>query len=221
MKLAMIDIHNDWYKPMADLTLEGKQSYAKKYGYEFFSKVLDSTQWDTTFGNQKLYWLSELMEQRPDIEWFWHSGTDTLITNHNISLESLIDDNVHFIVCKDGHCICADVFFIRNTPEGREYIKHLQDPHPGGSEQGHMIDDEHKPKWRAITKYLPNAAMNAYAGEFYPHKNGIDGLRQREFWQPGDLLVHAVTGLLTHLTADQIFQWKLNVIKSRLPYVII
>jgi hypothetical protein len=219
MKIAIIDLHNAYYKPMADMTLPGKVRYAEKHGYEFFCKT-DNFVPDVNIGFQKCFWLSELMEQRPDIEWFWHSGTDCLLTNHNIKLESLIDNEFHFIVAKDDHGICADIFFIRNTPEGREYMKHLQDPHPMFTEQGHMWDDEFNLKWKCITKYLPQYTMNSYAGQWYPHKRGIDKLGQRGFWQSGDLLVHAVTGMLLHLTPDEIFQWKLDIIRHHVPHVI-
>jgi hypothetical protein len=216
LKIALINLHTPNYQTMADLSVPGKEQYAKKHGYMFFNKT-DNFVPDIPIGYQKCYFLADLMLEHPDIEWFWHSGTDCIITNHNIKLESLIDPTVHFIVCKDGQGINADVFFIRNSTEGREYIEHLKTYHvTSGTEQGQMWDDEHNPKWRAITKYLPQQTMNAYDLTWYPHMSGTDRLGGRSAWQPGDFVLQAVTGLNDGWTAEQIYQWKLNILQSNM-----
>ena len=165
------------------------------------------------------------MEQHPDIDWFWHSGTDCLITNHNTKLESLIDSDpsIHFIVCKDDQGINADVFFIRNSPEGKEYMQHLTTPHQeSGTEQGWMWEDEHTPKWRSITKYIPQYIMNAYDLSFYPHKSGLDAFNKRGNWEHGDFLLHAVTGYLpgVALGSKTLYDWKMNILQLHVNDVI-
>lgn len=204
---------------MADVTLPGKIAYAKKHGYDMFIKT-DNFVPNIHIGFQKCFWMYDLMVDNLDIEWFWHTGTDCLITNPEIKLETLIDNNFHFIVTKDDHGIGADVFFIRNTPEGRAYIKHLQDPHPAsGTEQGHMWDDEHSPQWRPITKYIPQNTMNSYALSHLPHKCGVDLFGQRQNWEQGDFVLQAITGPYHGQSAEDIYIWKLNILKEKVVLV--
>jgi hypothetical protein len=216
MKIGMVHLYTANYKSMAEITLPGKEQYAKRHGYTLFNKD-DKFIPNVHIGTQKCYYILELMEQHPEIEWFWHAGTDCLITNHNIPLESLIDPNptIHFIVCKDDHGINADVFFIRNSQEGKDYLQHLTTPHPAsGTEQGHMWDDEHNPVWRAITTYLPQVYMNAYDLKHYPHKRGLDVFGSRGNWNVGDFLLHAVSGAV----ADA-YPWKLNILNEHINEV--
>jgi hypothetical protein len=223
MKIGIVHLYTENYKSMAEITLPGKEQYAKKYGYTVFNKD-DNFVPDVHIGRQKCYFIVELMDQNPDIEWFWHSGTDCLITNHNIKLENLIDTNtdIHFIVCKDDEGINADVFFIRNSSEGREYMKHLTEPHASGTEQGWMWDDEHNPKWRNITKYIPQNKMNSYDLKFYPHKCGFDLFNERSNWQLGDFLLQAITGYLpgAAVGSQKLYDWKLNILRSHIDDVI-
>jgi len=215
MKIALVELHTPNYNSMADITLPGKISYANKHGYTMFVKT-DNFVPNIHVGFQKCFWMYDLMIANPDIDWFWHTGTDCMITNSEIKLESLIDENFHFIVTKDDHGIGANVFFIRNTHEGREYMKHLQDPHPAsGSEQGHMWDDEYNPIWRPITKYLPQHTMNSYYLKYYPHKTGKDVFGQRSQWIPGDFMVQVITGLMPPgMSPEDIYNWKMNIFRD-------
>lgn len=220
MKIAMVDVHDSNYLEMAAMTVPVKQRYAEKHGYEFLCKNENLVP-NLHVGFQKCFYIADLMKERPDVDWFWHAGTDCLITNHNIKLESLIDDNFHFIVTKDDHGICADIFFIKNSEEGRRYMEHLKQPHPAsGTEQGHMWDDEHNPEWRQITKYLSQNAMNSYDKDFYPHKGFKDRLGGKLNWEPGDFLLHAISGLHPQFTPRQALERKLVIIKKNLSHVI-
>lgn len=222
MKIALVTHHTPNFQSMADLTTPGKRAYADKHGYEYYEQT---DKWfvypGRHIGYEKCVYLHHLMLTQPSIDWFWWSGTDILITNHNVKLETIIDNNYHFIVCKDSSGINADSFLIRNTTIGREYMEHLSTEHPGGSEQGHMWDDERNPRWRPIAKYLPQHVMNCYDMAFYPHMRGFDVLGQRSNWQPGDFVIHAVTGLLVHHTPQQIYDWKMNILKSKIDKVIL
>jgi len=223
MKIAIVTHHTPNYQEMADITRPIKVRYAAKHGYRDFVKTegfLNLPGVHPSF--EKVFYLSELMNDNPDIDWFWYSGCDCLITNTDIKLEDLIDSDYHFIVTKDDHGINGDVFFIKNSPEGREYMKHLEDPHDSNTEQGHMWDDEHNPKWRAITKYISQNKMNSYDLKWYPHKAQRDQLGGRVAWQPGDFLIQAVTGYLPGVAVGsrELYDWKLNILQSHVNDVI-
>ena len=119
---ALVEIHDEKYQPLADLTWESnKVIYAKRHGYRYFCKK-DNLREGSAMGYQKIWFIKELMDTHPKIEWFWWTGTDTMIMNFNIRLEDRIDNAYHFMVCVDVNGINADSFLVRNTPEGRAYI---------------------------------------------------------------------------------------------------
>lgn len=221
MKIALVTHYTPNFQTMANLTVPGKKIYAEKHGYIFFEQT---DNWfvypQRHIGYEKCVYLNWIMTKRSDIEWFWWTGCDVLITNHNIKIESLIDNNYHFIVCKDPTGINADSFLIRNTEIGREYMEHLGTEHPGGSEQGHMWDDERVPKYREITKYLPQHTMNSYDMAHYSHMGKNDQLGGRANWKEGDLALHAVTGLLPGFSLEQIYNWKMKILESKIDQVI-
>jgi hypothetical protein len=221
MKIAIVTHHTPNFIEMANITRPTKIRYAEKHGYVDFVKTDNFLNLPNTHPSlEKVFYLDEIMHANPDIDWFWYSGCDCLITNTDIKLESLIDENYHFIVCKDDHGINGDVFFIKNSHEGREYIKHMEEPHREGTEQGWMWDDEEDPKWRSITKYIPQNIMNAYDLKYYPNKCGHDVFNQRSNWQPGDFVLQAVTGWWPGFGPKEIYQHKINILQSHVNDVI-
>jgi len=219
--LAVITHHTDNYAELAELTLQGKQAYALRWGYKFFQQ----NEWihypQIAIGFEKFYWIEQLMVANPTIEWFWFTGTDCLITNHRLELEDLIDNDYHFIVCKDDMGVNADVFFIRNSKEGLKYCQHLQEVNPE-SEQATMWADEQEDQWRRITKYIPQYLMNIYdVKNYYPHKPHKDLLGYRTQWQPGDFVLQAVTGYNPGFQGRDNYHWKIEQIKSKKDLVIL
>lgn len=219
MNIALVTGHTENYKDMADITLPGKEEYAARHGYRLFVQ-LDG--WDLTkqIGMEKCRLLEIIMDQNPDVEWFWWTGTDCLITNHTITLESLIDENFHFIVCKDDGGINADVFFIRNSEEGKRYLKRIQRPHHLGSEQANMWDAEHEAEWSNICKYIPQNRMNSYNLKYYAHKRKQDVFGERNNWEQGDFVLQAVTGFTPNLNVQQIYEWKINQLKEVVDLIV-
>ena len=223
MNIALINLYNDKYQSMADLTGPSKVEYCKKHGYTFLERVNNFIP-DIPVGYQKCFWLADLMIEHPEIEWFLHLGTDCLITNHTIKLESVIDNNYHFMVTKDDTGINGENFFIRNTVEGREYIERLKEIHPiWKTEEGNMRDDENNPKWRSITKYLSQSTINSYDHQWYPHKTTkVDQLGGKLGWEKGSFVLHAITGYLPGRVLGEpfVYDWKMNILKSHLNDII-
>ena len=215
MNIALVTGHTENYSELAALTLPGKQEYALQHGYKLF---VQTDGWmvypDRAIGFDKCFYIEKLMLENPDVEWFWWSGTDCLITNHNTKLENIIDDNFHFIVCKDDSGINADVFFIRNTEQGLAYIRNLQQPHSLGTEQANMWDDEKNPKWQPICKYIPQNVMNSYNLNYYRHKGPRDVFGQRNNWEKGDFVIQAVTGWNPGFDNAANYAWKIKQIKE-------
>jgi hypothetical protein len=235
MKIALVSHHtldHPWDKFSA-VTATDKQIYADKHGYKFFNKTDNFlNRPGRHLSYEKMPFLLELMHANPDIDWFWYSGCDVLLTNHDTKLESLIDENYSFIITKDGQGINGDVFFVRNNSVGRAYIERMdknegeienpesvfpEDRAAGRwtTEQGWLNEDERNPEWSPIFKYLPQHTMNSYELKYYGGSvRPYDLLGQRAQWEPGDFAVHAITGYHPGLNKVEINEWKLNMLLS-------
>jgi hypothetical protein len=190
---ALITIYDEKYKPLADLTwTKNKVEYAKQHGYEALAKT-DQFVPDIKLGFQKIWWLKDLMVSRPDIEWFWWTGCDSMITNFDIEIEDRIDNDYHFIVASDCNGLNSDSFLIRNTPEGRGFIDHLQSIEP--RLRDHKWEDqqaiiESVDQFKDIVKIVPQKDLNAYPTAVYNNQSHLDLFGNDGTWRPGDLLIH-------------------------------
>ena len=104
---ALVELHDANYQPLADRTwIKNKLIYAELHGYKTFCRT-DNFIPDVGIGYQKIYYIKELLETNPDVEWFWWTGTDTMITNFGTRIEDRIDNRYHFITTVDVNGINA------------------------------------------------------------------------------------------------------------------
>lgn len=209
---ALVELHDEKYQPLADLTWESnKVPYAKRYGYHYFCKK-DNLRENTAMGYQKIWYLKELMNDHPEIEWFWWTGTDTMIMNHSTRLEDRVNNAYHFIICVDTNGINADSFLIRNTEQGREFIDSvlaietecskewdceqrgiafvLGLPYTAQYIGVHPDKFQITNKWKDLVKIFPQRYMNGYNYNFYHHKDHRDAFGYDGNWNFGDWLIH-------------------------------
>jgi hypothetical protein len=212
MKYALVELHSESYQPLADLTWnQNKLIYAEKHGYKVFCKT-DNFREGSGIGYQKIWYLKELLKDNPDIEWFWWTGTDTLITNYSTRIQDRISNAYHFMICVDVNGINADSFFVRNTPEGCGFIddilsleeeasKHwdvehysitklLGFPKTGDPSWPRGDDVKVADKYKNIVKLLPQRCMNSFNYLLYHYKDQRDKLNFDGNWQLGDWLIH-------------------------------
>jgi hypothetical protein len=190
---ALVSLHDANYKPLGDLTWDqNRLLYAQQHGY---LPVLQTENFDTTIaiGFEKIKLMKRVLEQNPEVEWAWWTGTDTLITNFTIGIEDRIDNDYHFIVATDCNGMNVDSFLIRNSPEGREYINYIwniRDQYANHIwfEQQAMI--ESIDRFANITKIVSQREINAYNYSLYPGCDPHDLLGNEGNWQPGDWLIH-------------------------------
>lgn len=210
---ALVELHDDKYEPLAQLTWnQNKLEYAKLHGYKTFCKT-DNFKEGSGIGYWKIHYIKELLEAHPEVEWFWWTGTDTMITNFATRIEDRVLSAYHFIVAFDVNGINADSLLVRNTPEGRAYIDHLIELEPEASkfwdaeqraiamslgfpatgEPGWPAPQDIKvcDKYKNIVKVMPQRYMNSFNYLLYPQyavpsdKLGFDGN-----WVLGDWLIH-------------------------------
>lgn len=192
MNIAIVSLNDRNYQPLADLTWEqNKVKYADKHEYAYACKT--DGFYNVVIGFEKIWFMRDMFDAYPDLDWMWWTGTDTLITNMNTKLEDRIDNNYHFIIATDCNGINADSFFVRNTPEGRGYLdliksKYEEYKNHVWAEQQVIIDTAEANK--DIIKFVPQKDINAYDYGLYPECVPKDKFGNDGQWSQGDLLIH-------------------------------
>lgn len=208
MKIGLQCSFDHGYMPLALLTwFSNKVEYANRHGYSTHVKVYHNNQnikhgnasrsdieYRLSHGYLKIDHVKNILE-KTDVDWLWVTGCDSMVTNFNIKLEDVIDNNYHLIIASDQNAqVNADSFLIRNSPEGRHYIDTIsksveQYKHQMWLENQAMIDMF--VRFLPMTKLVPQRTINAYNYELYPlPKPNLDRLGTDGNWQKGDLLIH-------------------------------
>jgi hypothetical protein len=120
-----------------------------------------------------------------------------MITNFDIRLEDLVDDDYDFVIAVDCYNINNDSFLARATPNTIAWLRNtvsLREAYSGAKwlDQSAMIDTIDMMGDRI--KIVPQRVMNSYDYDQYPglvpHIYKKDLLGNDGQWQPGDFLIH-------------------------------
>jgi hypothetical protein len=192
MKIALVSLHSPNYHLLSELTwTKNKKIYAERHNYLHFCKTKNF--YNINWGYEKILFLRDLMIQYDDINWFWWSGCDSLITNFTISLEKIIDDNFCFIVSTDCRNINVDSFLLKNNKQSLNYINDLiktytKYQNQAWAEQQAIIDSyEYN---NDIIKILPQKILNSYDYSLYNDCQPYDKFGKNGQWEKGDLIIH-------------------------------
>jgi hypothetical protein len=126
MKIAILDCHDNKYEQIFKICNKSKIKYCHLNSYDFlefkFSNIKEyGPTWGRLFGiekNLKMY------------DWIFYLDTDTIITNKNIKIESLIDANYEIILGRmpDFHSgvlnhLSTSAMLIKNSKWNHDFIK--------------------------------------------------------------------------------------------------
>jgi hypothetical protein len=197
MTYAIVTMHDAGYKELADITYEqNKVPYCERYGYKLFAKTDNFSKGNRKFFD-KFRFLVEVMESNPTVEWCWWLDGDAMITNWTTPIERYCDNDYHFVIAVDRYNLNNGSFFIRNSEQGRNYLKHLlsiEDQYLTAKwpDQQPMIDLIEE--YQGITKIHSQRDFNSYDYDFYHRDHGNthdwDLFGNNGNWQPGDFVCH-------------------------------
>lgn len=181
------------YQPMADITwTHNKKLYCDYWGYPYHIKT-DGFTFNVSYEKIKL--MLDTMTDHPEYDWVYWAGTDTLITNFYIKLETFIDDRYNIIIAKDINDINADCMLVKNTEESRKYLEYIWSLAPKYNshswwEQQAMIDN--MDKFEHLFKFIPQKSFNSflYKQLYAYYGSSIDKTGNDGQWEPGDFLLH-------------------------------
>lgn len=192
MNFALVSAHTENYLPLAEITWEqNKKLYAAKWGYDTYARTsFNYPVEQISFERTEL--IIDLLESNK-YDWIHASGCDTMITNFNIKLEELVDNNVDFIIATDCNNINNDSFLVRASPISINWLKYVVSvrekyaAHPWYDQQA-MIESIEMMGNRI--KLVPQRTLNSYDYSHYPGHIPKDRFGNDGQWQSGDFLIH-------------------------------
>jgi len=191
-QFAIISMYNESHKDLGEVSWPIKEQYAEKHGYGAFCKTDNFTD-PVSIQFEKFILMLDLFEANPDLEWCWWLDNDALITNYDIRLEDIVDNDYHVIVTTDVATVNGGCFIVRNTEQGRGWLKFML--YIGHKEYKDNKWPDQQPmadffiKYRDIIKVVTQRTMNSYDYNIY-QVEGIDQLGESGQWQPGDFVIH-------------------------------
>jgi hypothetical protein len=185
------------------VTMPPKERYCKRHGYDLLQPPLEGTgcNQDEMYGFKRLVLVIEMLKSGA-YDWLWVSGCDVLITNHSITLESLIDDDYGMVIGTEPTGVGMDSFLIRKEKGGLELMERLltfrKCPVGGAHEQSTLDHLRKDPEVAKVIKLLPQRKLNAYKYAnlhqyAFLHQGfvtGTDHLGNSGEWQSGDFVLH-------------------------------
>jgi hypothetical protein len=192
MTYAIVSLNDQRYQPLADLTwTKNKEIYAQKHGYKAMVKT--DNFYNINVGFEKIWFVNDILNQNLDIEWVWCTDCDSMVTNMTIKIEDRIDDNYHFIIASDWAGLNAGSWFVKNSEQGRNFIKLIMSQYDkycnhGWAEQQCIIDNYNDNK--DIIKIVPQRQINAYQCSIHPNLPKVDQYGNDSDWKMGDFFIH-------------------------------
>ena len=196
-KICITSLNYDNYKPLSDITWRNKVEYANRHSYSFYHHTEDKMINDgLVLGFEKIRYILNMLKTNK-YEWIWFVGCDTLITNFNKKIESVISlakKNESFIVATDCNGINMDSFLVKNSPDGimlmEECFKsHLELNDKWCYEQKWFWDNQEK--YKSIIKLVLQRTFNSYlCKRLYPNQSPMDTFGQSGEFERGDFLIH-------------------------------
>jgi hypothetical protein len=192
--IGIVSMHDSKYEDLAKLTWDGnKLLYCQKHGYQAFIKT---DNWSDIIYFDKISHLLEVLENNPSLNWVWWLDCDTLITNFNKKIEDYVDDQYHIIIGTDIAGLNCGSFFLKNSPESKEWLKMVLDHKDQFRVRPWQFPEQQSMqltyiKYRDWIKLVPQKDINSYCYELYPyHKTNLDWLKTSGQWSPGDWVLH-------------------------------
>ncbi|ENI01152.1 glycosyltransferase family 34 protein [Bipolaris maydis ATCC 48331] len=189
------------------LSLRNKDHYSRRHGYDL---VIDYEQHSET-GNP-VYWKFDMIERlvkSAKYDWIWWLDFDTLITNTNVNVANIIDDelqnvehadNVDYIFTNDCNGLNLGSFLVRAHDRSLEFIRRAldlrhTDEGKDYSEQDALVRVMKEEPYSKRFIVAPQSKLNAFPDEIkcYEDEHGQ--------WEPGKFILH-FAGAWAHVEGD-------------------
>ena len=192
--IGFLNVYNQNYKSLAELTVANKKEYCLKHGYEFIEHVQEEVApgKHIAFNKFAASWL-----HLRNFDWIFYNDLDSLIMNQNIKLEQFIDQNFDFIISYDINGINTGQFFAKNSAWTYNFLQKVFyrnefASHGGWADQvsfcqTYLYSGEAMQK----TKVVPQKLFNSYLYEtFGANQEGDLPYWDQGQYKTGDFCLH-------------------------------
>ena len=196
MRIALYTMHGPAIAEMSAITVPNKIEYCQRHGYSYFQEPFTGAMWP---GFERLPPLIGLLKSKL-FDWVFWLGTDCLITNLHVRLESILDPKFGIVIAVDAFDIQMDSLLVRAADERAisllEKVFSMRDK-PAGihEEQSSMSAIMRQPEFGGCVKLVPQRTMNSYEYRLYTelglkYISGTDLLGTHGEWSRGDFVYH-------------------------------
>jgi hypothetical protein len=187
MKIGVFTLYTPGWQPLADVTLPVMQKYCARHGYDLTVHCGGFGDRSRLIGLQKTSMALMLLAR---FDALWVVDLDVLVTNHDIKLESFLDDDHGLFVCHDSnHGLNAGSYLIRNTEQARAFLRVVLGTElaPGECEQDAMQKVlKYSNFSNGFCKVLGHPSINSYRYDIY----GETKTHEEGQWSAGDFALH-------------------------------
>lgn len=205
-------------QPLLEMTNPNKMEYCTRHGYSFHYHGQGEKK---PIGGRPAERIASLLSvlRSQLYDYIFQLDADTIITNMETPVESLIDTGFGLVIATDAFQVQAGSYVIQNRPICIEFLNtvwEMRDPWPGPTTDQSAFDILLKtPRFSSMVKFVPQRALNSYQYKWYPlggpkYVQGLDQFDNSGEWQPGDFVFHC-PGLL--------LETKVVIMKEMLPKV--
>lgn len=191
MLTALITTASLSWRNLANLVVPIQIEYCNKHKYVHIQRTVPSE-----FEFHKIKAVIEVLDEGTDL--VFCLDLDTLITNHNIKIESFLDAKHDFYITQDINEINVGAVIVKNTKWSNRLLEEIFLYGNAENEQNALKPFMSDPK----VKILPHPSINSYPYDEYaptygliPGRKpllGIEGKPTHEQgnWEQGDFIMH-------------------------------
>lgn len=185
MNIGIFTHYDEVMRPVADMTVPVMQKYCDKHGYEF-------TALTHRLSDRRIVWdkIPLLLQNWDSAAWLLYLDADILLTNHTITLESIIQSwpEMDAILGTDINGLNFGAFLLRSCDWCRDYLIRAWakgDLPDTTSEQDGLIKALLEDLTGARVGRAAQSDFNSYPYEMYGHSVATPGN-----WEPDHFAMH-------------------------------
>lgn len=156
MSFHVLSASSYLYRDLSELSDASKHAYAKQHGYSWSR----CTHVDYTHQARERIEFCYKCMRRGTFEWLFFVGSDAVITNPNVKLESFVSPDVDFIFAEDSCGPQPEAWLLRNCPASLDYLLSVMESTAPSEQDALKIALRDSP---LRVKIVPQKDLNAYA----------------------------------------------------------
>lgn len=184
MRVLFFTEYGSNYAEIAAVTVPIMRKYCERHGYEFRELILEGTGNEYAF--KKNWYLTKVF--REGIDLIFYLDVDAVITNHDIRIESFLDEEHEMFITE--HCgeVNGGAILIKNSTASIKMNEAvLSYSGKVDNEQNALTELMKEPSFAKLVKIVPHPAFNSIEHGLYPE---LKDSKELSDWEEGHFVCH-------------------------------